>query len=94
MPSSGFATQGTERQPLDNFRNPKRLRPKKSYSFTTSRSLLLIGLGTVAASLLSENIGSYHAACGLALTFLGFFWPNVELKLKLRVEWVQIQSCD
>lgn len=65
---------------LENFRNPKRLRPKKSYSFTTSRSLLLIGLGTVAASLLSENIGSYHAACGLALTFLGFFWPNVELK--------------
>jgi len=68
---------------LENFKNPKRLRSEKVYSFTTSRALLIIGLGTVAASLLSENIGPYHAACGLALTMLGFFWPNVELKPSL-----------
>ncbi len=65
---------------LENFKNPRRLRPEKVYSFTTSRALLVIGIATVAASLLSENIGSYHAACGLALTVLGFFWPNVEYK--------------
>lgn len=68
---------------LENFKNPKRLRPEKVYSFSTSRALLFIGLGTVAASLLSENIGPYHAACGLAFTLFGFFWPNVELKPSL-----------
>ena len=49
-------------------------------TFSSSRALIVIGVGTIAASLLSENIGSYHAACGLALTLLGFFWPNVEFK--------------
>jgi len=65
---------------LENFRNPKRNKPERVYSFTTSRLLLVIGLATVGASLLSESIGSYHAACGLALTLFGFFWPNVETK--------------
>jgi hypothetical protein len=64
----------------DNFRNPGGKKGEKIYSFTTSRALIVIGLGTVGASLLSESIGSYHAACGLALTLFGFFWPNVELK--------------
>jgi hypothetical protein len=64
----------------DDFRNPGRKRAEKIYSFTTSRALIIIGIGTVGASLLSDSIGSYHAACGLALTLFGFFWPNVELK--------------
>jgi hypothetical protein len=25
-------------------------------------------------------LGSYHAACGLAVTIFGFFWPSVEIK--------------
>ena len=64
----------------DDFRNPGRKRAEKIYSFTTSRALIVIGIGTVGASLLSDSIGAYHAACGLALTLFGFFWPNVELK--------------
>lgn len=65
---------------VENFRNPKKNKPQKVYSFTTSRLLIVIGFATVGASLLSENIGSYHAACGLALSLFGFFWPNVETK--------------
>ncbi|MDA1078949.1 MAG: hypothetical protein O2908_07845 [Verrucomicrobia bacterium] len=65
---------------VEDFRNPKRNKAERVYSFTTSRLLLVIGLATVGASLLSESIGSYHAACGLALTLFGFFWPNVETK--------------
>jgi len=65
---------------LDDFRNPKKNKPQKVYSFTTSRALLVIGLSTIGASLLSETIGAYHAACGLALTLFGFFWPNVDIK--------------
>ena len=65
---------------MEDFRNPKRNKAERVYSFTTSRLLLVIGLATVGASLLSESIGSYHAACGLALTLFGFFWPNVETK--------------
>ena len=64
----------------DDFRNPGGKKGERIYSFTTSRALIVIGIGTVGASLLSESIGSYHAACGLALTLFGFFWPNVELK--------------
>ena len=65
---------------VENFRNPRKNKPQKVYSFTTSRLLIVIGFATVGASLLSENIGSYHAACGLALSLFGFFWPNVETK--------------
>jgi len=65
---------------LDNFRNPKKNKAEKVYSFTTSRLLVVIGFATIGASLLSESIGSYHAACGLALTIVGFFWPNVDIK--------------
>ena len=42
--------------------------------------LLVLGLGTVGASLFSDSMGTYHAACGLFLTFVGFFWPNVEIQ--------------
>jgi len=34
----------------------------------------------VGLSLLSDYLGPYHAACGLALSLVGFFWPNVEIK--------------
>ena len=65
---------------VENFRNPKKNKAEKIYSFTTSKALIVIGLATVGTSLLSESIGSYHAACGLALSLFGFFWPNVETK--------------
>ena len=29
---------------------------------------------------MSENLGSYHAACGLAVALFGFFWPSVDIK--------------
>ena len=64
----------------DNFRNPNRNKSEKIYSFSTSRALILIGLGTVGISLFADSVGSYHAACGLALTLFGYFWPNVEVK--------------
>ena len=65
---------------IENFRNPKKNKAEKVYTFTTSRLLIVVGFTTVGASLLSESIGSYHAACGLALSLFGFFWPNVETK--------------
>ena len=65
---------------MKNFRNPKKREAEKVYTFTTSRLLVVVGFTTVGASLLSESIGSYHAACGLALSLFGFFWPNVETK--------------
>ena len=65
---------------IENFRNPKKNKAEKIYSFTTSKALIGIGLATMGTSLLSESIGSYHAACGLALSLFGFFWPNVETK--------------
>ena len=65
---------------VQNSRNPNRNKPDRTYTFSTSRALIVIGLGTVGASLLSDGVGSYHAACGLALTLFGFFWPNVEVK--------------
>jgi hypothetical protein len=65
---------------LDEFKNPKRFKSEKSYTFTTSKALVLLGLVTCGASIFFETLGTYHAACGLALTLFGFFWPNVELK--------------
>ena len=64
----------------EDFRNPKRNKPEKAYSFSSSRALIVIGLGTIGISLFAESVGSYHAACGLALTLFGFFWPIVETK--------------
>ena len=65
---------------LDNFKRPPSTKPKKVYSFGNSLILIVLGLGTVGASLFSENLGSYHAACGLALTLFGFFWPSVDVR--------------
>ena len=39
-----------------------------------------MGIGTVGLSLFVDSLGSYHAACGLAITLFGFFWPNIESK--------------
>ena len=45
-----------------------------------SMALVVFELVIVGASLLSDMLGAYHAACGLAVTIFGFFWPNVEIK--------------
>ncbi len=65
---------------MDDFKNPKRFKPEKVYSFTSSKALITLGLATCGASILFDTLGTYHAACGLAVTIFGFFWPNVELK--------------
>ena len=65
---------------IENLRNPKKNRQEKVYSFTSSAILIAIGIVTIGASLLTDGIGAYHAACGIALTAFGFFWPNVEIK--------------
>lgn len=64
----------------EEFNKPGSLSPERILSFGSSLLLIVIGLGTVGLSLLSESLGSYHAACGLGLTLFGFFWPTVELK--------------
>ena len=65
---------------LGEFQRPGSLKPEKTFSFSSSKLLIIIGLGTVGLSLMSENLGSYHAACGLGLALFGFFWPMVEIK--------------
>ena len=64
----------------EDFNKPGSLTPERMLSFGSSLLLIVIGLGTVGLSLMSESLGSYHAACGLGLTLFGFFWPTVELK--------------
>ena len=65
---------------VGEFNKPRSLKPERILSFSSSILLIVIGLGTVGLSLLSESLGSYHAACGLGLALFGFFWPTVELK--------------
>ena len=67
-------------QLIEDSNNPNAYRQKKNFAFSLSLPLIILGLITIGASLFSESIGSYHAACGLFLTFIGFFWPNVELQ--------------
>lgn len=74
------ALEAMKKTMLDEFRKPKSRRAEKVYSFSSSKALIALGMGTMGASLLSESIGAYHAACGLALTFFGFFWPMVDVK--------------
>ena len=62
---------------IEDFRNPSKSTTKREFTFGSNKILLLIGLGTIAASLFSDSFGSYYAAIGIALTFGGFFWPNV-----------------
>ncbi len=63
---------------IEDFRNPSKASTKREFSFGSNKILLFIGLGTIAASLFSDSFGSYYAAIGIALTLVGFFWPNVE----------------
>lgn len=65
---------------LDDFRNPSKSnsKTKREYSFGSNKILLLVGIGTIAASLFSDSFGSYYAAIGIAFTLGGFFWPNIE----------------
>ena len=65
---------------LEDFKNPNRMKREKEYSFSTSKALIFLGLVTCGASVMFDSLGTYHAACGLAVTLFGFFWPNVELK--------------
>lgn len=65
---------------LEEFKNPQRFKAEKTFNFTTSKTLIVVGLSTCGASILFETLSTYHAACGLALTLFGFFWPNVEVK--------------
>lgn len=65
---------------LNNFKNPPKQISKREYTFSTSIILLVLGLGTVGASLFLDSLGTYHAACGVLLSIFGFFWPNVETK--------------
>ena len=65
---------------LSDFKNPIRQKPKKEYTFSTSLILIVIGIGTVGASLFFDSLGTIHASCGLVLTIFGFFWPNIEIK--------------
>ena len=63
---------------VEDFKNPSKASTKRELSFGSNKILLLIGLGTIAASLFSESFGAYYAAIGIALSLGGFFWPNVE----------------
>ena len=78
-----FSLDEIKKQLTDNFKNPSKQTTTREYSFSTSIILIVLGLGTVGASLFLDSIGSYHAACGIALTMFGFFWPNVEVKKQL-----------
>ena len=64
----------------ENFKSPKRSKSKRVVTFNMSIALVVFGLFIVGTSLMSDMFGTYHAACGLAVTIFGFFWPNVEIK--------------
>ena len=53
---------------------------KKELTFSVSKSLVVVGLVTIALSLTSTLFGTYHAAVGIALTLFGFFWPSVQVR--------------
>ena len=46
--------------------------PRKEITFSVSKLLVVIGLVTIALSLISSLFGTYHAAIGIALTLFGF----------------------
>jgi hypothetical protein len=69
-----------KKQLVQDFKNPVNQKTKKEYTFSSSVILIVLGLGTVGASLFFDSLGTVHASCGLALTVFGFFWPNVEIK--------------
>lgn len=64
---------------IEDFKNPPKTKATRAYSFGNNKLLLVVGLGTTAASLFSDSFGSLYAACGIFFTLLGFFWPNVDI---------------
>ena len=64
---------------IEDFKNPLKTKATRAYSFGNNKLLLVVGLGTTAASLFSDSFGSLYAACGIFFTLLGFFWPNVDI---------------
>jgi hypothetical protein len=63
---------------IEDFKNPAKAKASRAYSFGNNKFLVVIGLVTIAASLLSDSFGTLYAACGILFALLGFFWPNVE----------------
>jgi hypothetical protein len=72
--------QGLKQNIEDGGKNPQQNKSRRIVTFNMSTALVVFGLVIVGASLLSDMLGTYHAACGLAVTIFGFFWPNVEIK--------------
>lgn len=64
---------------IENFKNPAKAKATREYSFSSNKFLTLLGLGTIAASLFSDSLGSVYAACGIFFALLGFFWPNIDI---------------
>jgi len=64
---------------IEDFKNPAKAKATREYSFSSNKFLMLLGLGTITASLFSDSLGSLYAACGILFTLLGFFWPNVDI---------------
>lgn len=65
---------------VEDFKNPAKRKEQKEYSFNSNKLLTIFGLGVIAASLFSDSFGTIYAACGILLTLLGFFWPNVDIR--------------
>ena len=59
---------------------PKITEPEKSLLSPLYSPSSFLGLVPLVPVSLSESFGTYHAACGLFLTFAGFFWPNIEIQ--------------
>ena len=72
--------QGLKKNIEDGVNDPKQNKPRRVVTFNMSFALVVFGLIIVGASLFSDMLGVYHAACGLAVTIFGFFWPNVEIR--------------
>ena len=63
-----------------SFQKKQNNKPERVVTFSISMAMVVFGILITGVSLLSDLFGSYHAACGLALTIFGFFWPNVEIQ--------------
>ena len=72
--------QGLKKNIEDKGNSPRTSKRQRIVTFNMSMVLVVFGLIVVGASLLSDMLGVYHAACGLAVTIFGFFWPNVEIR--------------
>ena len=72
--------QGLKKNIEDGVKDPNQNKPRRVVTFNMSFALVVFGLIIVGASLFSDMLGVYHAACGLAVTIFGFFWPNVEIR--------------